>query len=82
MIAKVSKLSTPWLLPIAGQATMSISHIPTHIKHIKTTAPVDLKAAKRERTHDKQEAKQRKENARKPTIAKVSATKETSTTNP
>lgn len=69
LIAKVNKLATPWLIPITGPATLSITHIPTHIKHLKTSAPVDLRAAKQERGRAKKEAKQRKINALKNTEA-------------
>ncbi|PVF93555.1 hypothetical protein CPB86DRAFT_808932 [Serendipita vermifera] len=60
LLNKVPKLATPWLIPTTNPTIFTPHFRPTHIKHLKTTAPVDMRAAKAERSQAKKEAKQGK----------------------
>ncbi|PPR02700.1 hypothetical protein CVT26_009803 [Gymnopilus dilepis] len=56
LLDRVPDLSAPWLLKKAPTSTL----IETHVRHIRTTAPKDMKAAKELRTLEKSEAKRKK----------------------
>ncbi|KAH9486497.1 hypothetical protein JR316_0000562 [Psilocybe cubensis] len=56
MLESVPTLTASWL----SQPNASTSLIPTHIKHVRTTAPRDMKAAKDLRVQQKLDAKKKK----------------------
>ncbi|KAF8579832.1 hypothetical protein K439DRAFT_1415944 [Ramaria rubella] len=58
LLAAVQPPSAPWLTGPAPKS--SVPHIPTHIKQLRTTAPKDMHAAKRERTESRRAAKERR----------------------
>lgn len=66
LLKMVPRLATPWLIPTTNPTIFVPSHKPTHIKHLKTTAPVDMRAAKQERVEVRKAAKERRK--KKPQI--------------
>ena len=56
LLDSVPTLTASWLTPQASTERF----IPTNIKQVRTSAPVDMKAAKERRVEGKQAAKQRK----------------------
>lgn len=56
MLEPVPILAASWLT----QSNLTPSLIPTHIKHLRTTAPKDMKEAKEARMQGKATAKKRK----------------------
>jgi ribonuclease P/MRP protein subunit POP3 len=55
-VESVPLLTASWLTPAATSAQL----VPTHIKHLQTTAPKDMKATKEKRTQEKLAAKERR----------------------
>lgn len=64
LIDKVPRLATPWLIPTTNPKILVPTLQPTHIKHVKTTAPVDQRAAKQERANSRKAAKKAKKEKR------------------
>lgn len=56
MLEPIPVLAASWL----SNATPLPTFIPTHIKHLRTTAPKDMKAAKEARNRERAEVKRAK----------------------
>lgn len=56
MLDQVPVLSASWL----SNTEANRSLIATHVKHVRTTAPKDMKAAKESRNQERADAKKRK----------------------
>jgi len=56
MLEPIPVLAASWLLDAKPLPTL----IPTHIKHLRTSAPKDMKAAKEARIREKAEVKKAK----------------------
>ncbi|KAG8814439.1 hypothetical protein FRC19_001763 [Serendipita sp. 401] len=60
LLRTVPRTATPWLIPTTNPVSLRPDFQPTHVKHLKTTMPVDMKAAKAERTEARKKAKRKR----------------------
>lgn len=60
LLKMVPRLATPWLIPTTSRTLLAPRLELTHVKHLKTTAPVDIRAAKQERIEARKAEKQRR----------------------
>jgi ribonuclease P/MRP protein subunit POP3 len=60
LLKVVPRLATPWLIPTTNRTTLVPRLELTRVKHLKTTAPIDIRAAKQERIEARKAAKQRR----------------------
>jgi hypothetical protein len=81
LLSQTPVLAVPWQIPQAIPSRVATILERTHIKHIATTAPLDMNLARKERQQGRQNAKARRQvpnlEERKKRLAKVQA-KETS----
>ncbi|KIM23025.1 hypothetical protein M408DRAFT_268368 [Serendipita vermifera MAFF 305830] len=73
LLKMVPRLATPWLIPTTNPTIFVPSHKPTHIKHLKTTAPVDMRAAKQERVEVRKAAKERRKKKAQITVPRTTS---------
>ncbi|KAF7347696.1 Ribonucleases p mrp protein subunit pop3 kDa subunit [Mycena venus] len=69
ILDSVPTLTAPWLTSQAASASPAQQLIPTHVKHLRTTAPKDMKMAKLLRAEGKAAARARKKSKAKPMAA-------------
>jgi ribonuclease P/MRP protein subunit POP3 len=72
LLDKIPRLATPWLIPTTNPTVLTSVLQSTHIKHVKTTAPTDLRAVKQERGQARKAAKQRRKESRRATERPIS----------
>ena len=60
LLKMVPRLATPWLIPTTSRTLLAPRLELTHVKHLKTTAPADIRAAKQERIEARKAAKQQR----------------------
>lgn len=60
LLKVVPRLATPWLIPTTNPTVLVPRLEPTHIKHLRTTAPTDMRVAKQERVEARKVAKQQR----------------------
>lgn len=60
LLKMVPRIATPWLIPTTSRTALVPRLELMHVKHLKTTAPIDIRAAKRERLEARKAAKQRR----------------------
>ncbi|KAG8829880.1 hypothetical protein FRC17_005840 [Serendipita sp. 399] len=66
LLRMVPRIATPWLIPTTNPTVLAPVFQPTHVKHLKTTAPADMKAARSERTEARKQARERRRRREKP----------------